>query len=291
MKKRFLSFCLLLCLLVFPHGGLADDGCFLMNVDALDMTRLNQNDYVQYYLSAQTQGLRVTKQIPGGDAQPVRLSLVEMNSRTLVFDKDYGHQSGAFDSGSIYLPYLGGGTVPYLVTLYVGDMVYAMPFMQLQARLYSNGACTYGAHLYDYSPALGQDWLMGTMLDLNALKAQGYMAVDVCASNRYLLGQADIYYHDGRISITLNLRPAANAELHSLSIYVNTDCAALGNAAQGAAYGQGDWIPVGDAASALLFMPMTVSYDPAGLSTFGYDLSHGYLQQQLWLWQENAAGR
>jgi len=287
MKKRVLPLWLLLCLLVFPISGLADDGCFLMNVDALDMTRLNQNDYVQYYLSAQAQGLRVTKQIPGADAQPVRLSLTEMNGKTLVFDKDYGYQSGAFDSGNIYLPYLGGGTVPYLVTLYVGDMIYAMPFMQLQARLYSNGACTYGAHLYDLSSALGQDWLMGTMLDLNALRAQGYMAVDVCASNSYLIGQADIYYHDGRISVTLSLNPAANAELHSLSIYVNTHCATLGSAMDGTAYTQGEWIPVGDAASALLYMPMTLSYDPSSLSTYGYDLSHGYLQQQLTLWQQN----
>lgn len=290
MKKHFLLIWLLVCLLMFPASGLAEDGCFLINVDALDMTRLNQNDYVQYYLSSQAQGLRVTKQIPGADAQPVRLSLVEMIGQTLIFDKDYGYQSGTFDSGSLYLPYLGGGTVPYLVTLYVGDMVYAMPFMQLQARLYANGACTYGAHLYDFSPALGQDWLMGTMLDLNALRAQGYMAVDVCASNRYLIGQADIYYHDGRISVTLSLNPAANADIQSLSIYVSTDCASLGNAAQGAAYSQGEWIPVGDAPSALLFMPMTISYDPAGLSTFGYDLSHGYLQQQLRLWQENQAG-
>ena len=172
----------------------------------------------------------------------------------------------------------------------VGDMVYAMPFMQLQARLYNNGACTYGAHLYDYAAYLGQDWLMGTMLDLNALRAQGYMAVDVCASNSYLIGQADIYYHDGRISVTLSLNPAANAELHSLSIYVNTHCATLGSAMDGTAYGQGEWIPVGDAASALLYMPITLSYDPSSLSTFGYDLSHGYLLRQLELWQENLLG-
>lgn len=290
MKKRFFLLYLLLCLLAFLPTAQADDGCFLMNVDALDMTRLNQNDYVQQYLAAQAQGLRVIKQIPGEDAQPVRLSLVEMNGQTLVFDKDYGYQSHSFDSGAIYLPYLGGGTTPYLVTLYVGDMVYAMPFMQLQARLYNNGACTYGAHLYDYASYLGQDWLMGTMLDLDALRAQGYMAVDVCASNSYLIGQADIYYHDGRISVTLSLNPAANAELHSLSIYVNTQCAALSSAMDGAAYSQGDWIPVGEASTALLYMPMTLSYDPSALSTYGYDLSHGYLLRQLELWQQNMAG-
>ena len=288
MKKRVFWLCVLLCVLLLQPVAQGAGGCFLMDVDALDMTRLNQNDYVQQYLAAQAQGLRVIKLIP--EPQPVRLSLVEMNGQTLVFDKDYGHQSGLFDSGDLYLPYLGNGTVPYLVTLYVGDMVYAIPFMQLQARLYNNGACTYGAHLYDYAAYLGQDWLMGTMLDLNALRAQGYMAVDVCASNCYLVGQADIYYHDGRISVTLSLNPSANVELNSLSIHVNTDCAALGSAADGPAYAPGEWIPVGDAASALLYMPMTLSYDPSGLSTCGYDLSHGFLRQQLELWQQNCAG-
>lgn len=290
MKRRFFLLYLLMCLMLWLPMAQAGDNCFLMDVDALDMTRLNQNDYVYQYLAAQAQGLRVTKMIPGGEAQPVRLSLVEMINQTLLFDKDYGHQSSCFDSGSIYLPYLGGGTTPYLVTLYVGDMVYAIPFMQLQARLSNNGACTYGAHLYDYAPFLGQDWLMGTMLDLNALRGQGYMAVDLCASNCYLIGQADIYYHDGRISVTLSLNPAANAELHSLSIYVNTQCAGLSSALDGTAYGQGEWIPVGDAASALLYMPMTVSYDPSALSTYGYDLSHGYLLNQLELWRQNVAG-
>ncbi len=291
MKRTFIIWCILLCLMFGCVSAKADDGCFLMNVDALDMTRLNQNDYVQKYLSAQTQGLRIIKQIPSDVPQPVRLSLVEMNGQTLVLDKDYGYVSGQFDSGSLYLPYMGGGTTPYLVTLYVGDMVYAMPFMQLQARLSANGACTYGAHLYDYSPALGQDWLMGTMLDLNALRTQGYMAVDVCASNRYLLGQADIYLAGDQITITLSLNPAANAELHSLSIYVNTDCASLSSAASGPAYGQGEWIPVGDAASALLYIPMSVSYDPSALSTYSYDLNHGYLHQQISLWQQNCAGQ
>ena len=232
MKKRIFLLYLLVCMLLCPPMAQANDGCFLMNVDALDMTRLNQNDYVQQYLAAPAQGLRVSKQIPDGDAQPVRLSLVEMNGQTLVFDKDYGYQSGPFDSGPIYLPSVGNGMT---------------------------------------------DFVRGKV-------------VDVCASNRYLIGQADIYYHDGRISVTLSLSPSANVELHSLSIHVNTDCASLASAADGPAYSQGEWIPVGEASSALLYMPMSLSYDPSGLSGYGYDLSHGYLQQQLKLWKQNCTG-
>ncbi len=288
MKKTVLLLCVLM--LLVSTAGASAEGCFLLKVDALDMTRLNQDAYVQQYLSAQTQGLRVQKQIPEGLSQPVRLSLVQMPAQTLVFDKDYGYQTGLFDSGDIYLPFLGNQTVPYLVTLYVGDMVYAMPFMHLQSRLYGNGACTYGAYLYDYNSALARDWHMGTMLDLNALRQQGYMAVDVCASNCYLVGHADVFWQNDAICVAVNFLPSANVELTEVALYVNTDCAGLTSPTQGGPYQLGDWIPVGDADSALLYLPMTINYDPAGLSVYSYQLGSGYLQRQTELWWENLNG-
>lgn len=286
MKKCLLLLLVMLLLPVFSAGA-AESGCFLLDVDALDLTRLNRDDYVQQYLAAQAQGLQVVKQIPGSEPQPVRLSLVQMDTQQLVFDKDYGWQTGVFDSGSLYLPYLGNYTVPYLVTLYVGDMVYGIPFMQLQSRLEYNGACTYGAYLYDYSPALRRDWHMGTMLDLDALRTQGMLAVDVCASNRYLIGQANIIMQGDMICVVLNLNASANVEVHEQAVYVAADCTALQAAGWGSAYAPGEWIPVGDASSAMLYLPMTISYNPDGLSTYGYDLSYGYLQQQLELWRQN----
>ena len=288
MKKFVLLLCVLM--LALPAFGASAEGCFLMNIDALDMTRLNQDAYVQQYLSAQTQGLRVQKQIPEGQSLPVRLSLVQMPGQTLVFDKDYGYQSGLFSSGDIYLPYLGNQTVPYLVTLYVGNTVYAVPFMHLQSRLYGNGACTYGLHLYEYDAALGQDWYMGTMLDLNALRRQGYMAVDICASNCYLIGQADIFMEGDAITVAAAFLYEANVELTGVSVYVNTDCSGLASAAAGRRYELGDSIPVGDAQSALLYMPMTVNYDPSGLSVYSYNPGRGYLQQQMELWWNNVSG-
>ncbi|MBE5802260.1 MAG: hypothetical protein E7319_08245 [Clostridiales bacterium] len=294
MKKLsfLLMLALLCCLLLAPLAGTAD-GYFTLNVDALDMTRLNQDDYVAQYLSAQTQGISVRKFLSNSSelAAPVRLSLMQMDTQTLVFDKNYGYQSGTFDSGVIYLPFMGNHTVPYLVTLYVGDTVYAIPFMLLQARLTNNGACTYGPHLYDLDPALGQDWLMGTMIDLNALRTQGYMAVDLCASNTYLIGQANLYLQGDQVCVQLATDPNANVEIHSLSIYLVTDCSCLYSTHSGSipspAYHPGDWIDIGSADSALLYIPMQVSYDPSGLPTFGYDLSYGFIQNQLSLWNQN----
>ena len=286
MKKNLLLCVLLLIVLLLPSAQAAD-GIFTLNVDALDLTRLNRNDYVQQHLTSSAQGLEGVKQIPEGEGVPVRLSLTQMDTQLLVFDKDYGYRSGVFNSGTIYLPYVGNYGVPYLVTLYVGDMVYALPFLQQQSRLESNGACTYGAHLYDYDPALGQDWYMGTMLDLNALRTQGVMAVDVCASNCYLLGQANIILQDQMICVILNLDASAGVEVHSQEVYVAADCARLVQEGWGKPAKPGEWIYVGDADSVLLYLPMSVSYDPVGLSTVGYDLTYGYLQQQLLLWRQN----
>ncbi len=287
MKKSVCLLCALLCLALCIPPAEAANGCFVMNVDALDMTRLNQDAYVQQYLSAQTQGLEVVMQLPEDSALPVRLSLVRMDAQLLVFDKDYGYQSGAFSSGSLYLPYVGNYTVPYLVTLYVGDTVYAIPFMHLQSRLQNNGACTWGAYLYDYDPALGRDWHMGTMLDLEALRTQGIMAVDVCASNSYLIGQANIIMQDSMICVVLNLNQNAGVEVHTQEVYLSTDCTRLLAEGWGEPCQPGEWIYVGDAASALLYLPMTISYNPDGLSGFHYDLSYGYLQQQVELWRRN----
>lgn len=295
MKKCLaILLCLTLCVTCGAASAQGVD-CFRMAVDALDLTRLNQDDYVAQYLSAQSPGLRVTKVVSetAEGAQPVRLSLVEMINKTLVFDRDYGYQSGVFDSGDIYLPYLGNYTVPYLVTLYVGDMVYAIPFMQLQSRLFSNGACTYGLRLYDLSPLLTRDWHMATMLDLNALRYQGSMAVDICASNAYLIGRANLTMQGDSLCVQLELFRNADAEVLSQSVYVVTDCNALTSVAPERigvpAYQPGEWIYVGDAATALLYLPMVVSYDPTGLSTFGYDPARGYLLEQQALWQQNLA--
>ena len=120
-----LCFCLLCSL-----PALAEDS-FTIDVDMLDMDRLNRDDYVAQELTSSAQGVRVFKYISDSSelAAPVRLQIKQMNTGKLLFDKDYGYQAHTFDSGVIYLPYADDGVTPCLDTLSVGNYIYAMPFM------------------------------------------------------------------------------------------------------------------------------------------------------------------
>ena len=292
MIKRIFAFALaaVLCLTLFSHAAAED--FFTIDVDVLDMDRLNSDDYVARELSASTQGIRVRKYISNSSelAAPVRLTLTQMDSRTVMFDKDYGYQSGTFDSGVIYLPYVDDRTIPYLVTLYIGDYVYAMPFMHLQPRLMHNGACTYGVRLRDLDPSLGGDWLMGTMVDLSQLRSEGSRTVDLIASNSYVIGQATLSMSGSSLRVDLAFNAGAAVDLNQVSLYVITDCAAYLSGRHGQSYGVSEWIDVGSHSTALIYLPMQLSYDPSGLPTFTYSLNESELQRQLRLWQENVGG-
>lgn len=270
------------------------EDCFTLDVDALDMGSLNSNEYVARNLTAQTQGLRVVKYISDSNelAAPVRLTLVRMDTNTLIFDKDYGYISGVFDSDAIYLPYVDSDVVPYLVTLYVADTVYAMPFMHMRARLSYNGGCTMGARLGDLDPALGQDWLMGTMIDLNELRAQGYRDIDVCASGAYIVGRLSVMLDGSQMYMQLGFYSAANVELNYYSLYVITDCNQLTTADVTStalpSYTLGQPIDISGASSVLIYMPMQLSYDPAqSLDTYYYDPGSDSVRQQCWLFEQN----
>ena len=288
MFKRFFAFvlaALLLCGLMIPAAA---EDVFTIDVDALDMNRLNSDDYVARALSASTQGVRVRKHISDSTelAAPVRLTLTQMDSGVLTFDRDYGFQSNTFDSGVIYLPYVGDRTIPYLVTLYVGDYVYALPFMHLQPRLEHNGASTCGVRLRDLDPALGGDWLMGTMVDLSRLRQEGRRTVDVIASNSYVVGQATLQMSGSSLRVDLSFNASASVDVNQLSLYVITDCAAYAAGQRFPACNVGQWIDVGNAETALIYLPMQLSYNPSGLPTFSYHLNDAELQRQLQLWQD-----
>lgn len=293
MKKRF-WICLALCaLMVWTALPVLAEDCFTMDVDALDMGSLNSDEYVAQHLSASSQGLRVKKYVSDSSelAAPVRLTLMQMDSQTLLFDKDYGLQSGLFDSGVIYLPYVAERTIPYLVTLTVGDYVYAMPFMHQQARLMSNNACTRGVRLNELTVPFYGDWMMGTMVDLTALAQQGAMSVDICASNRYIIGQATVSLQGGSLCVSTSFYGEANVNVQSQSLCVVTDCAALAAGVQPPSRQPGDWVDVTGAESALILLSLRVDYDPAGLASFAYDPSSGEVQSQLALWTRNCAGQ
>ena len=280
MKKHLLKeLILLLCLLVMSAAHAEDS--FTIDVDGLDLGRLNSDDYVSRHLSSSAQGVRVRKYISDSSelAAPIRLTITQMDSRTLVLDKNYGFQSGTFDSGVLFLPYGGDGTTPYLITLYVGETVYGIPFMHRQSRLESNGACTVGVRLRDLDPAQSGDWLMGTMVDLNELRYQGSRTVDVCASNSYVVGTATISLNGSQLSVQLHFDRSANVSVQSAQLYVLTDGQYLKDARS---YASTAGVDVSGASSALVYLPMEISYDPSGLPLYRYDLGTASYQQQLW---------
>ena len=283
--------CMVLCFSGLP--GQASD-TFLINVDVLDMESLRDNDYVMRYLSAQTSGIRIQKYISDSDelAARIRVTVVQMDTNTLVFDKNYGYQGKTFDSEDIYLPYVDNRTVPYLVTLYVEDWVYAIPFMHLPPRLYQNGACTYGVRMQDYDPSLTSNWLMGTMLDLNELRMYGQMALPICASNAFIVGEATVSIAGEQLSVFMRFKEEANVELHYCPVYLVPQVGSLTTAdplsMPQPSYAHGQPIDVTGVETALLYVPMSISYNASTLEEFGYDLwNDANLQRQLGLWQAN----
>jgi len=268
---------MLMCLMaLWMPAAMAEDS-FTIDVDMLDMDRLNSDDYVARELSSSTQGVRVVKYISTSSelAAPIRLTLMQMNTRSVLFDKDYGFVSGTFDSGVIYLPYAGSSTTPYLVTLYVGNYVYAMPFMHLQRRLSGNGACTAGVRLYELDASYGNDWYMGTVVDMNG----GGATVDLCAANRYVIGQAQISVSGGSLRVDVSFDPAANVEVSRQTLYVVTSPDGFHSAS---ACSVGEWVDAGGAGTVLVYLPMEVSFDPAGLRSFQYDAAGAQRQTALW---------
>lgn len=281
MKSFFKRLCaLVLCMLMLMPAALSED-CFTLDVDTLDLDQLSSEDYIASALSSAAQGIRIRKQISASSeiASSVRLTLTQMDTQTLVFDKNYGYQAGTFDSGVLYLPYAGDATIPYLITLYAGDYVYALPFMHQQRRLYQNSACTAGVRLCDLEPAQGSDWLMGTMVDLNELRLSGMMNVDICASNSYVIGSAQISLQGSELSVQLSFLPGAEVQLEDAEWYVVTGSSVLSGAK---AAGIHERVNVNGAEKALVYLPMQVSYSPAGLSAFRMDEAEAARQQRLW---------
>ena len=284
--------CLLICALLLPMAALAED-CFVIDVDSLDMNSLNSNDYVADHLSAQTQGIRVRKYISSSNelAAQVRLTVTQAETSTIVFDKNYGYISGTFDSGDIYLPYVDNNVIPYLITLNIEDWTYAMPFMHLQPRLSGNRACTYGVRLKDFNPSITNSWVMGTMLDLDALRGEGTLTVPLCASNLYLIGQATVAISGDWLTVFADFDASANVEVQSSAVYLFGDVGSIttdeASSIPQPAHALGEAIDVSGLSTALLYLPITLSYDSSNLADFSYDLNSADLSQQLALWNQN----
>ncbi len=293
---RALSVVLSVLLLFSALPALAEE-CFVMDFDALDMARLHDADYLAQCLTSPARGLRVRKYISDSDelAARVRLTVTQADDGSLISDKDYGYQSGVFDSDTVYLPYVDNRTIPYIVTLYIEDWVYAAPFLCSQPRLNNNGGCLWGVRMRDYDASLTSDWQMGAMLDLDAMRAQGGVrSLPICASNLYVVGQATIWLDGDALTVSLAFDEGARVELHSAAVYCVRDVSALTTAdprsMPGPAYAPGDRADVSGARTVLLYVPMTLSYDPQGLPELSYDLGDPELQRELDLWRQARAG-
>lgn len=289
------TLCLLLCLLLLgvPLSASAEE-CFAIDIDALDMTRVKDADYVSEHLSAPAQALRIYKYISESDEQaaPVNLTLTQADDGTIVYDRNYGYIGSEFDSGVIYLPYVDSRTIPYIVTLTVGDWVYALPFFCQQPRMTDNGACLCGVRMRDFNASLTSDWMMGMMLDLDAMRADGSARYAyICASNACIIGEAQLRLLNDELTVSAQFYNSAAVDLQSSAVYCVTDVSTLTSADPGrvnaAAYAFGQAIPVAGASSCLIYAPMTVAYSPNGLNDFVYDLGSSDLQAQLALWQTN----
>ena len=296
MNKRLLILVLAMSIgfaAVWNICSVKAEECFVISVDSLDMSMLNNNDYVARHLSADAPGLRVRKFISDSNelAAPVRLTLVQMDTQTLIYDKNYGYLGGTFDSGTIYLPYVGNYTVPYLVTLSIADWVYAMPFMRLEPRMKDNRACTYGVRMRDFNPSLTDDWLMGTMVDIDELRVQGSMSVPVYASNAFVVGEAALSLRGNCLTVTLAFYTNAEVELNSFNLFCVRQVGNLLTAEPASMaerrYGIGEAIDIEGAGTVLIYLPMSLSYNSAGLLSYGYDIGSPNSQRQLILWDRN----
>ncbi|MCE5342828.1 MAG: hypothetical protein LLF96_04460, partial [Eubacteriales bacterium] len=194
-------------------------------------------------------------------------------------------------SGDIYLPYVDNNVIPYLVTLNIEDVTYAIPFMHLQPRFVNNSGCTFGVRLGELNPALTGSWVMGTMLNLAALRAQGTATVPVCASNLYIVGQAALAVSDDQLTVTLSFDSGTDVALLSSAVYLIGDVSALASADPSRigqpAYSLGQAIPIGGLDTALLYVPVTLSYDSTALDEFTYDAGSAELAAQRALWVQN----
>jgi hypothetical protein len=284
--------CLICCLLMLFSAAYAED-CFTIDVDSLDLSRLDDNAYVEQNLTAQTQGLRVVKTISDSNelAARVRLTIRQAETDTLVFDKNYGYVGGTFDSGNIYLPYVDNNLIPYLVTLTVEDTTYAVPFMHQQPRLTNNSGCTYGVRLKELNPSLTDGWVMGTMLDLASLRSTGVATIPVCASNLYVVGQATVRVSGDELTVSLTFDPAADVTLLASAVYVVGDVGTLSSVSPSRigqpAYAPEQGISIAGMDTALMYLPLTLSYNAAGLSEFAYDAGGADLTAQKALWDAN----
>lgn len=281
----------LVCVLMLSSGALAESDVFVIEADALDMSRLGDSDYVQQVLTAATQYIRVICTL-GEEARQVTLSITRQDDGQVIYQKNYGEISGEFSSGDIYLKYAGSETVGYEITLMAGERKWVFPFYRELMLLSHNTACTYGIRVRDAAPWLTDGWTMATVVDLEALAAQGSQSVLLCASNMYIIGTVEIRLTEGSLMVTVEPLENIQLTIHKQRLYAITDPGALAGLGRKAlkslkAFQPGDAIDMAEdlyeSKYVILYLPMEISYDPNGLEQFSYSADE--MTDQLEGWQ------
>ena len=287
--------CVLWMLIGIPAAALAENA-FEIDVDRLDLEQVSDPAYQQAMLTAKTQYIRVSCQVEG--EQDVTLCVKRQESGETVYQKSYGPVSGRFQSDEIYLKYTGSETVPYAVILTVGEKHFEFPFFRQLITLTNNTACTYGVRIRDVQPGLTNKWQMATALDLSAVRGLpgGRLEIPVCASDMYVIGTATVRVRDDSLRVTVSFLEGLDITLERQAMYLWTDPGAVSRLWDKSLdklprYATGTDVSIsgdlGGQERVILYLPMTVTYDPNGLERFSYDLENdGALKEQLALWRQ-----
>ncbi len=295
--KMLAGLVLLLVVLTVIPAALAADA-FVIQVDKLDMNRLNDSAYISENLSAATQYIRLSCAMEG--AAQVRLQVVRQDTGSVVMDKNYGQVSGTFRSGDIYLKFSGSSTIPYTITLTAGDKTYAFPFYRKLMVLKNNTACTFGVRIKNLDKGLTDAWTMATPLDLEEIAALpgGVKRIDLCASNMYVIGTVTVRVRDGALRVSMQLAEDENgdessfeiSEQHLFLITSPSDWNSLDPrrlAEQEYKIGVDILLEesLPDTKYVVMYLPVKLSYDPNGLHRFSYNLKENpELVRQLEIW-------
>lgn len=287
---------MLVALAVIP-GALAQEA-FVIQVDKLDMNRLNDSAYIGENLSAATQYIHVNCVLEG--TKQVRLQVVRADTGAVVMDKNYGQVSGTFRSGDILLKFSGSSTIPYTITLTAGDQTYAFPFYRKLVTLKNNTACTFGVRIKSLDKGLTDAWTMATPLDLEEIAALpgGVKRIDLCASNMYVIGTVTVRVRDGMLRVSMQLDEDENADESSFEItgqhlflitspsdWNSIDPKRLEEQEYeiGVDISLKDSLP--DTKYVVMYMPIKLSYDPNGLNRFSYNQQENpELIRELEIW-------
>jgi|GEM_PF-6385509 len=245
MKKWLLAILILLLFIPFAN---ADEALI---IDASN----------PHAASRGTQLIVITYPI-GETAKNVSLRVTYGATGDTVYSKSYGEVAGTFYSDEIYLKNAG----QYGIELTAGDETLAFTFNRALLRLNDNTAYSAGIYLVDEK--------MGTAVDLTRA---GTFTYPLAASDKYEIGTVTITVASDSLTVDYTLMNGIDAQITRDALYVFTDPKDLLSLSPShlslyRSFALNEPISIsaalGGAKYAVIYLPMTLSYDPNGLNTF-----------------------